>query len=492
MEASTSPQAQFVNACLTLAAEFDLPGDFSVAVLDAAAVASKRFATPNADRIDLTELAFVTLDPTSSIDLDQAFVLSQTPDDIRLDTITLHYAIADVGFFVDTDSVIETEAWKRGETIYLPEYRVPQYPPVLCEGSVSLLPNGDRPAIVLEVGLDAHGTATLRSAKRAVVRSRKKLGYETTEPSEVNLLVEFSKRMVRGEDLRGASRSVLPEQSVDVDNNGVATLTCRNLLPSEVANSALSLAANLAVGKRFLEAGIGIFRVMDRPTDNEVKSLRRDAHSLNVDWPTNESLASFQRRLDPTNALHRSLLISARRFGGGASYATIGTGSETDLTDAPPYHSAIAATYSHVTAPLRRLADRYALDLIVALDSSHTQFEPKTLSTLAALPAVMKMSGQRSAKVERAVIDLVEAIVLQPRVGEQFAAVVLESGDSGAVMQLDALAVRARLPRSANVEAGSQITVTLVSVDIAARRLVFTLTTDTVPSSVPNSGVQNG
>ncbi len=472
----SAPLDEFARGCARLTDEFQLPTGFPPQVSTEGTGAAARVAQRESSRIDLRHLEFVTLDPSTSIDLDQAFVLSS--DGERL---LLHYAIADVGFFVDRGSAIEAEAWRRGETVYLPEHRIPQYPEVLCEAAASLLADVDRPAIVLEVHVDPQGEPTLHSAQHALVRSRAKLAYETTKPESIALLEEFSRRVVVAEDRRGASRSVLPEQSVDVNDAGQPVLSCRELLPSEVANSALSLAANLAVGKRFLEAGIGIFRVMDRPDDREVAALRREARLLGINWPKDETVAAFQRRLDPTVPLNRSLLLAARRMGGGARYATLGCSPETDVPDGQPFHSAIAGVYSHVTAPLRRLADRYALELIVALtanDSIVFKASDEHRETLAKLPAVMQEAGQRSSKVERAVIDLAECVVLRDRVGETFAATVLETGDTGSVIQLNDPAVRARLSRSVDVDAGASISVVLTEVAVDERRLRFDVVGD--------------
>ena len=67
------------------------------------------------------------------------------------------YAIADVPFFVDLDGVIDHEARRRGETLYLPDRRIPLHPEVLSEGVASLLPEQTAPAFVWELTLDERG-----------------------------------------------------------------------------------------------------------------------------------------------------------------------------------------------------------------------------------------------------------------------------------------------------------------------------------------------
>ena len=96
--------------------EQDVPGPFPAEVLAAAERAAAAVDDVLAARPDRTAIPFVTLDPASSTDLDQAFALERSGDDI-----VLHYAIADLSAFVEPDGAIEQEAWRRGVTIYLPD-----------------------------------------------------------------------------------------------------------------------------------------------------------------------------------------------------------------------------------------------------------------------------------------------------------------------------------------------------------------------------------
>src|SRR5207248_1929746 len=136
-----------------------------------------------------------------------AFALADDGDDVLL-----HYAIADVSHFVDRGDVIETEAWKRGVTIYAPDGRAGLYPDRLAQGAASLLPAGDCPAVLLTVVVPPDGLVTMRSAERAVVRSRAQLAYETVTPGLVDTrLGEVARRLAAAEDARGASRIEFPE-----------------------------------------------------------------------------------------------------------------------------------------------------------------------------------------------------------------------------------------------------------------------------------------
>ena len=425
-----------------------VPASFPLdALAEASAVTEQGF--DRAGRLDLTDVAFATLDPASSTDLDQAFALG-----VEGENFVLQYAIADVAAFVARGGALEAEAWRRASTLYLPDAKVPQYPTSLSEGGASLLPDVDRPAIVMTVALGVDLVPTLRSIDRAVVRSRVKLAYETCTPDQAHpLLRSFAARMEESDQARGAERVQRPEQEITHDPAapGQLRLTFRSLAASEEANASMSLAANLALGSMFVSHGLGLFRDLDDPTRRDVAMLRRTARALGVAWGDGEKLRQLLRRLRPDVAADASFSLAVRRAGGGARYRfyranAAGAMRSEGKAGAPdgPWHSAMGAPYVHGTAPLRRLADRYVLDLAVAL---HAGDVPDALvEPLTTLPPVMDAIGMRASKIDRACIDLVEAGVLTGREGSVFDGVVVESDPEHAVVHLVADGIRVRLP----------------------------------------------
>src|SRR6185312_12560357 len=167
MKALIDPTNALGTGLAAIRAQYQVPAGFPPAVLAAAEAAAKRVPSAHVDR---TAMPFVTLDPASSTDLDQAFTIERAGADL-----VLRYAIADIGWFVDDGGPLDAEAWHRGETLYLPDGRAPLYPPVLSEEAASLLPGGPRPAIVFTVRVAPDGAARLDGAERATVRSRAKL-----------------------------------------------------------------------------------------------------------------------------------------------------------------------------------------------------------------------------------------------------------------------------------------------------------------------------
>lgn len=457
MKTLRDPQNLLAEGLAAIRAQFKVPEGFPLEVEAAAAEAAKRPLTAHAD---WTDRPFVTLDPASSTDLDQAFAIEQSGADILL-----HYAIADVAWFVDDGDPVDGEAWKRGVTTYLPDGKASLYPKVLSEAAASLLPGGPRPAVVLTVRVAPDGGVKLDAATRAIIRSRAKLGYTTVRDEDLPAgFVELASRIAQAEDRRGAARVDPPEQEMERDEVGRFALRFRPYSLPETRNAALSLAANMAVADALFAAGTGLFRVMAPPDAFAVERLRRTARAFRIDWGEDMPLDRFERRLDPARPPEAALMLAIRRAGQGASYAPFEAGKI-------PWHTPMAATYAHATAPLRRLADRYVLRAVLSVAGGRPVEEAVT-AAFQRLPDVMRKAEGRAGQVERAVIDLAETALLAGQEGTVFPAIVTDLGESGARIQLRDLPVVARTSAKAVVP-GAKIAVRLNSADPARRMLEF-------------------
>ena len=466
MNVSEEAKKALAQGFASIAKQFQLPGSFAPGVRLAAeesSLAIRKNGRPlwEVDRRDATSIPLVTLDPATSTDLDQAFAIERDGDEL-----VLKYALADVSAFVSAGGVIESEAWNRGVTIYGLSEKIPLYPKVISQNAASLLPDGPRPAILVSVAICPKGNVALRSIERVVCASRAKLAYDTVDLKSIPFLEEFARRMWSDEVCRGAIRVEFPQQEIVCDPlapGGVRlVLRARNI--AESVNATLSLAANMAIASLFLKSQAGLFRVMDEPTDRAVSQLRRTAHALGIDWPVNEILRDLQRRMDAKNMTHQRFLLEARRAGGRASYATYDS-------EKKPWHAAIAASYVHATAPMRRLADRYVLDLAYLL--ANGQSVPTELTEkMRELPVVMGRGEGRASNVDRAVIDLLEAVSLQHRIGEILVAEVVDA-EAGIVQTIDS-AIRSKATQLHGVENGAKVRVRIDLADPAKRTVRLT------------------
>jgi exoribonuclease R len=131
----------------------------------------------------------------------------------------------------------------------------------------------------------------------------------------------------------------------------------------------------------------------------------------------------------------------------------------------------MAATYAHATAPLRRLADRYVIEATLQIASGQP-VSGELQAIFERLPAVMARAEEKSGQVDRAVLDLAEAVVLEGREGSCFEAVVTDVDDRGTRIQLSDPAVVARVDGKGAMP-GDTIAVKLVSVDVPHRQVHF-------------------
>jgi exoribonuclease R len=445
-----------------LRAEFKVPESFPPEVEAAAARAATAWSRD--DRSDATDVALVTLDPAGSQDLDQAFLLERVNSGIRL-----HYAIADVAAFVEPDRPIDVEAHVRGETLYLPDGRVPLHPPTLSEAAASLLPGQDRPAVLWRLDLDADGQPTNVDVRRAVVRSRAQLDYESFQQSGGDLyplLEDFGRLRQERARTRGAVSLPEPEQQVNGEGSDW-TLSFRAPLPVEDWNAQMSLLTGMSAAHVMLNAGVGLLRTMPPPSSHTVASLRRSALALGIDWPDGAAYADVIGALDPRQPAQAALVRLAAVLFRGAGYVAF-DGKPPESTT----HSAVAAPYAHATAPLRRLADRYVSECCLA-SLAGREVPAWVREALPKLPAEMAEADRRAHAIDRAVVDLAEALVLEGKQGEVLRGVVVEPGPKGEV-QLRDPAVRARLSGD-NLPLGEEVGVRIDQLDVAKRLVTFAL-----------------
>ncbi|MDX6521770.1 MAG: hypothetical protein QOF08_2375 [Gaiellales bacterium] len=433
--------------------EFDLPEAFADDVLEEAATAAAA-SWPREGRQDMRSLRFVTIDPPGSMDLDQAMLLERRGDAGYL----VRYAIADVAAFVTAGGAVDQEAWRRVQTIYCPDERVPLYPPALGEGAASLLPDQERPALVFVIELDDEGRQTTARVDRAIVRSHARLAYGE---AEIPLLEQIGTLRMALARSRGAVTLNAPAQTVvtDPSSDRGYRLELERRLPDEDWNAEISLLAGIAAAGLMERLGLGLLRTMGGADSYRVTQLRAAARGLGVDWPEPVGYAEFVTGLDPSQPHQAALLEEARGVMGHAGY-TFFEGTPPEGSE----HGGIAARYAHTTAPLRRLADRYVLNLLGG-DGDR--------DALSRLPDVMSESAARAGQVERAFIDDVETRLLEHRLGERFTAVALHNDRRGTVIRIDDPPVRARLHADPPPAAGDTVEVVLVRADPVSRSLEF-------------------
>jgi len=444
-----------------IAREFDVRTTFTPELHTQASQLQDRFSQ---SRIDARSVPLVTIDPVGSKDLDQAVHIEARSGG----GYVVRYAIADVAAFVDPDSAVAAESLERGQTIYLPDEPARLHPEELSEGSASLLPDVDRPAVLWTFELDERGEVDSAHVERALVRSVARLDYEgvhedmqagSVHPS-IALLEEVGQLRQQSSLRRHAINLRLPSVRV-VGDGDTFELVIEPRHPVMDYNSEISLLTGMVAGRMMVDAGVGFLRTLGPADEGGEAEFRREARNLGYDVAGD--IGEFLAGVDADTPRGMAVMREAQKLLRGSGYV--------DLSEKQAeVHAGIGGFYSHVTAPLRRLIDRYATEVCLAICAGEDV--PEWVERDAArVIKTMGRSSQLANTVEKACLHLTEATVLEPWVGHNFDGVTLKSGEDAArvfIVDPPVLAPSAGAP-----EEGAETKFSLVRAEPGAREVGF-------------------
>lgn len=450
-------QPELVAALAAIRVELELPTEFPPEVEAEAARSVETYQLPN---LDLTDIPFATIDPAGSTDLDQALAIERDGAGWRV-----LYAIADLPGFVTPGGAIDIEARERGQTLYAADGRIPLHPVAISEGAASLLPDAERGAFVWDIALDGSGHDVSVKVRRARVRSRRQWTYEEAQAAVdddpmLGMLRDVGEARVARESERGGASLATPEILV-VREGDEYRLERRVVVPVATWNAQISLLTGMAAARMMLDAGVGILRTMPPAEPEAVERFRRQTIALGTPWGAEERYGDYLRRLENDDPRQIAIRHAAASLFRGAAYQPFDGAAPAETAQ-----SAIGAPYAHVTAPLRRLVDRFGLEVCVAV-SGGTQVPTWVREALPALPAAMGRSTNTAGRLDRRMLDTVEAAVLAPHVGEVFDALAI----TDSTVQLAEPAVEAACDGSP--EPGAHVRVRLVEADISTGSVRF-------------------
>jgi exoribonuclease R len=460
-----------------LRSELELPGDYPADAEHEARQAVQNLQLPPRSLLDVP---FVTIDPATSTDLDQALFIQRNDAGYKV-----LYAIADVPSFVAPGGALDAETRRRGQTFYAPDGRVPLHPEVISEQAGSLLAEQECSAFVWDFDLDHNAEVVSMSVERATVRSRAKLSYKGaqkqidagTAPEVLMLLKEVGLKRVELERKRGGASLNMPEQEIVQVTDGDYRIVAAPSLPIEDWNAQMSLMTGMAAAQLMLDGKVGILRTMPAPDERSLLHFKRQTQALGKPWDGDISYGEYLRTLDGSDPKQLAILHSAGMLFRGAGYTPFDGEVPENVVQ-----SAIGAPYAHTTAPLRRLIDRFVLVICEAL-SNGREIPAWAREALPDLPGIMAASDSLAGRLERMALDTVEAALAANHVGQVFDAVVISgskpsngngngNGPYGTV-QIAEPAVTARC--DGELVSGTQVRVRLVKADITGRVIRFEL-----------------
>ncbi|WKD51477.1 VacB/RNase II family 3'-5' exoribonuclease [Microbulbifer spongiae] len=279
------PEMPGIEHAYTIA-QYQLPEQFGPAAQKQSETLAGQLASVIAERTDLSELGFVTIDAESTQDMDDA--LAVTP---REDGWTLHTAIADPSSVIGQDSPLDKEAFKRAHSLYLPGETLPMLPHNLCEDLVSLIPGELRPVLVVHIDINRDGSISGSHYEFAAIRSQYKLSYtqvsgflegddtavpEAQRESLRNLAATYKARATY-RSTHSLAMEDRPEYEIWLDSQRkIARIERQERNIAQRIVEEAMLATNISIGAKLAERQQGCFSVhlgFRKERMGEVKSL---------------------------------------------------------------------------------------------------------------------------------------------------------------------------------------------------------------------------
>jgi len=428
--------------------QFKLPEEFPDRVKKYAASIKREVTQEDMEgRVDLRELKTFTIDGADAKDLDDAISIER----LENGNYSLGVHIADVSHYVRENSILDKEAFKRGNSVYLVDRVVPMLPKELSNGICSLNPNEDRLTLSVIMEIDKNGNVVKHEILEAVIRSRARLIYDDVSDylenddeeakeklkdllEELDLMKELAEILYKRRERRGSIDFNFPEAMIILDENGIPVEIKR--VDRRIANRIIEefmLVTNETVAEEYYWLEIPfLYRIHEEPSEEKIADFTKFIHNFGYVLKGKEihpkELQQLTKDIKGTNeeqVISTLLLRSLRK----ARYS-----------EEPDIHFGLAAKYySHFTAPIRRYPDLVIHRIIK--DHLKGKLTPNKLRMLEErLPEIAdhtSMTERRAEEAEREVEDLKKAQYMSSRIGEKYEGIISSITNFGIFVQLE-------------------------------------------------------
>lgn len=318
-----------------------------------------------AKRKDLRNLPIITIDGDDAKDLDDAVYVKKLTNG----NYKLIVSIADVSHYIPEGSMLDQEAFKRGNSVYLVDRVLPMFPKEISNGICSLNPDEDKLTFTCEMEIDQNGKVVDSDTYKSVIKSVRRMTYTNVnrmiageeealkEYADIKDMVmemlELSKIIRQVKYNRGSIDFDLPEIKLILDENGkVKYIKNRDRGESERIIEDFMIAANETVAEKLFWMEIpSVYRTHEKPDPERIKNLNETLskfkyriHSLDEIHPK-----KFQKIIEDSKErginllVHKLILMALKQ----ARYTVDNLG-----------HFGLASGYyTHFTSPIRRYAD---------------------------------------------------------------------------------------------------------------------------------------
>jgi len=474
---SASGREQLREIARRAMVERGLQPDFPPAALaEAGALAGQ--APADGSVRDLGTLPWVSIDNDDSRDLDQLSVAEPR----EAGAVRLWVAVADVDAAVAAGTAIDSHARANTTSVYTAAETFPMLPERLSTDLTSLGQDQDRLALVVEMAVDAGGAVTASDVYRARVRNRARLAYDSTAAwlegtapapvpvaaapgmaEQLRLQDRVAQAMTALRHRRGALTLESTEAHVVFDGDVLADLRPDRKNRAKELIEDFMIAANVATAEFLERRGLpALRRVLRSPERWErIVALAAGYGERLPDQPSAPALQDFLTRRRAEDPLRfPDLSLSVVKLLGSGEYAL-----ETPGRGGDGHFGLAIRDYTHSTAPNRRFPDLVTQRLVkAALAGAASPYPPEALGQLA---VHCTLQEDNAAKVERQVRKSAAALLLAPRLGDRFDAIVTGASPKGTWVRLLQPPVEGRVVRGEHgLDVGDRVPVQLLHTDV--------------------------
>lgn len=434
---------------LSIIRQFDLPEEFPKPVKRIAEEIEQEIDPEEAKRrVDLRDLNTFTIDGFDAKDIDDAVSIEIKENG----NYKLGVHIADVSHYVKTNSILDKEAYKRGNSVYLIDRVIPMLPTELSNGICSLNPNVERFCLSVFMEIDKNGKVIDNQIVEGLMTSKQRLEYDDVSDllenddkeakeklknvaHDLKLMEELTHILYAKRQRRGSIDFDFPEAKIILDEKGIPVEIRKE--ERRIANKLIEefmLVCNETIGERFFWSEIPfLYRTHGEPSPERIASFSK-------------LIYNFGYTLKGEQEIHpKELQLLSKEIKGKKEEALISTLMLRSMKKAiyssePGIHFGLAADYySHFTAPIRRYSDLIVHRIIK--DHINGRLNQKMYSSLEKkLPEIAdqtSMTERRAEEAEREVEDMKKAQYMSKFIGDEFEGIISSLTNFGMFIQLE-------------------------------------------------------
>ena len=451
---SYGPFALQKAASLLVLDKYDIPHEFPKEVIKDTNILP---VLDRKAREDLTNIPLVTIDGDDAKDFDDAVYAMPTPDGFLLIV-----AIADVSFYVRPFTALDKEAYKRGNSVYLPDRVVPMLPEILCNDLCSLRPKEERAAIACFIDIDKQGNIIQYDFKRAVIKSAARLTYKEVQNAlegkkSANIKEVYVKtiepvyraylalKMAR--EKRGALNLETNEYKIRFNDKGeVVAIEKEESLESNKMIEEFMIAANVCAAKALGKSKLPtMYRVHEKPLEEKLKDIEPLLHNLHLKLPDINALK-------PEHFNKILAMCSDGGYNAGVGELILRLQCQAKYSPHNLGHFGLGLTdYAHFTSPIRRYADllvHRALVKAYKMPEGGDLEDSTSIKTFEETGEHLCVTERRAANAEREMMARYVSDYLLPMIDSDFEVKVSGVSAAGVFAEIESIGAEGLIPMS--------------------------------------------